>query len=186
MVTLMLVLAAGPAHAIIVSGGVAGGGGTFQQLTIPFTESTPDNTVGADNVDVQKLFAFNEGQNILVTSPLTSDVGLNPVPAGTIVASHYVFYDPSNGSIEGFVEFDAAVLAVMTSTATLAASDFLLNNGVTYLNPTLRGLEAGDTAVIDPETPTGSSSTSRPAVRATAFACRPRSRRARSRVPEAC
>ena len=37
----------------------------------------------------------------------------------------------------------------MTSTATLAASDFLANTGVNYLNPGARGLEPGDSVTIN-------------------------------------
>jgi hypothetical protein len=36
----------------------------------------------------------------------------------------------------------------MTSTTNLAASDFLANTGVNYLNPGARGLEFGDSVTI--------------------------------------
>ena len=52
------------AHATITGGGVTSGGGTFQELSVPFTESTPDNTVGVDNFQSLNLYAFNEDQNI--------------------------------------------------------------------------------------------------------------------------
>jgi hypothetical protein len=65
------------------------------------------------------------------------------------VASHYIFFDPGPRlHIIGTVDFDSNVLAIITSTANLAASDFLANTGVNYLNPGARGLEAGDSVTI--------------------------------------
>jgi hypothetical protein len=46
------------------------------------------------------------------------------------------------------VNFDADVLSIITSTSHLASSDFLTNTGVNYLNPSQRGLEAGDSVTI--------------------------------------
>ena len=87
----------------------------------------------------------------LLTSDLDIDVGGSVIASGMEVASHYVFFDPGPATtITGWVDFDADVLGIITSTANLLASDFLLNNDVTYLNPTLRGLEAGqDVVTID-------------------------------------
>jgi hypothetical protein len=66
------------------------------------------------------------------------------------VASHYVFFDPGPVQSQlGYVDFDADILAVITGTANLAASDYLANTGINYLNPAARGLEAGDSATID-------------------------------------
>jgi hypothetical protein len=48
----------------------------------------------------------------------------------------------------GTVTFNSDVLAIFTSTATLASTDFLANTGVNYLNPAQRGLEAGDSVTI--------------------------------------
>jgi hypothetical protein len=48
----------------------------------------------------------------------------------------------------GTVNFDSNVLSIVTSTSKLAASDFLANTGVNYLNPANRGLEAGDSVTI--------------------------------------
>ena len=76
------------------------------------------------------------------------------IPAGTIVASHYVFFDPADGAFQsGYVDFDATILGVATGRSTLAATDFLANTEVTYLNPTLRGLEWEDAVWIDAENP---------------------------------
>jgi hypothetical protein len=48
----------------------------------------------------------------------------------------------------GTVTFDSNILAIISSDGNLGDSDFLINNGVTYLDPSLRGLEAGDSATI--------------------------------------
>ena len=49
----------------------------------------------------------------------------------------------------GTVDFDADVLAILTSTGTLAGSDFLGAPTVNYLNPSKRGLEIGDSVAIN-------------------------------------
>ena len=141
-------------YAIIISGNVDVGTGDFIKLNVPFTESNPDNTVGNNTFQDPNLYGFDEGQNILLTSDLNVDIlastGLaGTLSSGTVVASHYVFFDPRNStSQEGTVTFDSTVLAIITSTANLSGSDFLINNGVTYQNPGLRGLESGDSAFL--------------------------------------
>ena len=152
---LVLLATSTSVHATIISGAVTGGtaqtaGGQFVKLMPPLANpfGTP-NSVGNDNFQSPNLFGFDEDQNILIPAALTSDVGLNPIPAGTVVASHYIFFDPGPGErVVGTVNFDSDILAIFTSTATLAASDFLANTGVNYLNPTLRGLEPGDSVTI--------------------------------------
>lgn len=139
-------LAAGNAGATIVSGAISASnpaGGAFVKLAVPFTESTPDNTVGNNTFNTQNLYGFDESQNTTLTSALTPDQGA-ALANGTTVASHYIFYDPTSGTIRGTVTFDAKILAILSSTAALAATDYLANTGVTYLNPALRGLEPGD------------------------------------------
>lgn len=144
--------------ATILSGQVTSGSGTFIKLTPPFIDSNPDNTVGDDTFNNLNLYGFDEGQNILITSDLSVDItsdgmggsaGPGTISMGTTVASHYVFFDPlSAASQVGTVTFDSEVLAIITSTNNLNASDVLINTGVTYLNPGLRGLEGGDSALI--------------------------------------
>lgn len=135
------------ADAIILSGNLSGGsaannGGTFQNIT-GFA-----GTVGNNNFQDNNLYGFDEDQNILLGSALAADVGLTSIAANTVVASHYIFFDPgpSRRAI-GSVLFDAPILAIITSTGNLAASDFLINNSVTYLNPGLRGLESNTDSV---------------------------------------
>jgi hypothetical protein len=158
LVTAVALGLAAPAGATVIGGGVTGGaslgqGGTFGKLSVPFTESDPDNAVGDNTFQTPDLYAFDEDQNILVGAPVAVDVGTSPA-AGDVVASHYVFFDPGPvTSQQGFVDFDADIFGIITSTANLAASDFLANTGVTYLNPTLRGLESGDSVQIDPANP---------------------------------
>ncbi len=150
------------ASATIVSGAVTEGSGQFVELIVPFSESNPDNTVGNNTFQDHNLYAFNEGQNIVINNDIHVDDAGNGVSgiisAGTEVASHYVFFDPrSSISQEGNVTFDSNVLAIITSTNNLAGSDFLLNNGVNYQNPGARGLEAntdsawfvGNTVYVD-------------------------------------
>ncbi|WP_456391095.1 VPLPA-CTERM sorting domain-containing protein [Profundibacter sp.] len=137
--------------ASIVGGAVTGGysftnGGTFAQL-----DPSIGFSIGADNFNDLNLYAFNEDQNITITSAIVVDVEAGPV-AGDVVASHYVGYDPAGTSPRrqiGYVDFDAAIYGIATRTATLVASDYLANTLVTYLSPTLRGLEWNDSVWID-------------------------------------
>ena len=144
-----------PANATVIGGAVTGGtaftaGGTFVKLTVPLANPVgAPNSVGNDTFQTPNLYAFDEDQNILLAAPLSVDVGASPIAAGTKVASHYVFFDPGpTQSMIGTVNFDSNVLGIITSDGLLAASDFLANTGVNYLNPTLRGLEAGDAVTI--------------------------------------
>jgi hypothetical protein len=144
-----------PATATIIGGSVTGGtaktaGGIFVKLTVPLSNLFgPPNSVGNDTFQSPNLFGFDEDQNILLGAPLTVDVGASPIPAGAIVASHYIFFDPGPSQhVIGTVDFDSDVLAIITSTGTLAASDFLAHTGVNYLNPGARGLEPGDSVTI--------------------------------------
>lgn len=148
------------ANATIVSGMVTTGAGSFVELAPGFTESTPNNTVGNNTFQTPNLYAFNEDQNteVLTTALnvdyLTTAAGTGSLAVGTIVASHYVFYDPQTlTNQEGWVQFDSKIVALITSRNFLNASDYLANTGVTYLNPTQRGLENNDTVLIDPLNP---------------------------------
>lgn len=150
-----LLLIGSTAGAAVVSGAVTGGGaynsgGTFVKLQVPFDLSNPDNTVGNDNFNSENLFAFDEAQNIIIDREIQVDIGTKPI-VGDIVASHYVFFDSAVGQRQvGYIDFDADIYGIATSKATLAASDFLANTNVTYLNANERGLEYADYATIDP------------------------------------
>jgi hypothetical protein len=149
--TLLILSLAIPVHATVVGGAAAGPvGAKFIKLRLPLSNPRgPSNSVGNDNFDQPNLYAFDEDQNIRVPKDLEAEVGRNPVKAGSTVASHYVFFDPGPAQeIIGTVDFDAPVVAIMTSTGTLAASDFLAKTGVHYLSPSARGLESGDYVTI--------------------------------------
>jgi MYXO-CTERM domain-containing protein len=106
--------------------------------------------VWATTLSKVPTLGFDEAQNILLATPLAVDVGTSPIPTGTVVASHYIFFDPGPSQhIIGTVDFDSDVLAIMTGTINLADSDFLANSNVTYLDPSSRGLEAGDSVIIN-------------------------------------
>jgi hypothetical protein len=155
-VSILLFAVSVPATATIIGGAVTGGtaltaGGTFVKLTVPLANlfGTPDS-VGNDNFQSPNLFGFDEDQNVTLLNPLAVDVGASPIPAGTTVASHYIFFHPGTAQqVIGTVDFDSDILAIITGTTTLAASDFLANAAVHYLNPALRGLEAGDSVTIN-------------------------------------
>ena len=134
--------------ATIIGGFVTGGGGTFIKLEVPFTDSDPDNTVGDNTFQNPNLYGFDEDQNILLVEDVIVDIGTSPIVIGEMVASHYIMFDPEFTTlITGTVDFDSEVIAIITSTGLLLASDFLANTGVTYLNPALRGLEGGSDSV---------------------------------------
>ena len=152
---LLALITSHPAFADIIGGAVTGGtaltaGGVFVKLSTPLPNLFgPPNSVGNDNFQSPNLYAFDELQNFTLTSPLTVDVGSSPIPAGTVVSSQYVFFDPGpTQHVIGTVDFDADVLAILTSTTTLAGSDFLGRPGVNYLDPAERGLEPGDSVTI--------------------------------------
>ena len=148
---LLILFLAIPVHATVVGGAAAGPvGAKFIKLRLPLSNPRgPSNSVGNDCFDQPNLYAFDENQNIRVPKDLDAEVGRNPVKAGSTVASHYVFFDPGPAQeIIGTVDFDAPIVAIMTSTGTLAASDFLAKTGVNYLSPSARGLESGDFVTI--------------------------------------
>jgi hypothetical protein len=112
--------------------------------------------VGNDTFDDCNLYAFDEDQNILLTAPIKVDIGseVGVIPQGTVVASHYVFFDSISGVHHGYVDFDAPILGVAVQQDTMAATDFLANTQVNYISEELRGLERGDHVWIDQENPT--------------------------------
>ncbi|MEM9211661.1 MAG: hypothetical protein AAGA63_09240 [Pseudomonadota bacterium] len=146
------VWAAGPSAAIVIGGGIVNqsGEGTFVIL-----DPNEITAVGQDNFNTDHLYAFNEDQNIALPDHIRVDIGgfLGMIPKGTVVASHYVFFDSIRSVQAGFVEFDAPVLGIAAQQDTMGATDFLANTDVTYVGTELRGLEEGDEVWIDPENP---------------------------------
>ena len=148
--------AALPAAATIVGGNVTtpASGAAFVKLSVPLANPFgAANSVGNDTFQSPNLFGFDESQNTeVLLSPLALDEfpGMDAtIAVGTIVASHYVFFDPTSGRIVGTVDFDSDILGIITTTAHLSASDYLANTGVNYLNPAARGLEPGDSVTIN-------------------------------------
>lgn len=149
---LALLCAASEAHAQVINGAIIrqSGQGTFIKLSTdePFA-------VGEDTFDTDHLYAFDEDQNITLEADVRVDISVDGpvIPAGTVVASHYVFFDSLSGIHIGTVYFDAPILGIAAFQDTMAATDFLANTSVIYLSTELRGLEDGDEVWIDPEDP---------------------------------
>lgn len=150
--TLALLLPA-LAHGAVVGGGITQQSDPTSSFIRLDLDETGPFAIGDDTVERPHLYAFDEDQNIVLDRALQVDVGQD-VPAGQVVASHYVFFDPLWGTIvSGWVDFDAPIIGIATSRGTLIASDDLQNNAVTYLSPGLRGLEWQDRVRIDPDDP---------------------------------
>ena len=148
---LSLCLLSTPALSGVVEGGITAQSGQGQ-----FIELDPNAgfVVGNDTFNTDHLYAFAERQMVL-EQPLEVDIpaAANPLPAGTAVASHYVFFDSLNGVQIGWVRFDAPILGVIGQEGTLFASDDLGHPAVTYISIYLRGLERDDIVWIDPDDP---------------------------------
>src|SRR5690349_19461226 len=76
----------------VTGGGAFGSGGVFSKLTPPLNNPFgPANSVGNNNFQSLNLYGFDEDQNILLAAPLLVNVG-STIAAGTVVASHYIFF----------------------------------------------------------------------------------------------
>src|SRR5262249_24884100 len=131
-IALLLLVMSVPLLASTVDGTVTGGtaltaGGTFVRLTSALVNPFgAPNSVGNDNFQSPDLFEFDEQQNVVLAGALAVDSGASPIPAGTIVSSYYVFFDPGpSESVIGTVNFGSNILGIITSTGNLALSDFL-------------------------------------------------------------
>lgn len=131
---------AGTANAAVVMGELTGGssfinGGSFQILNPMPGFSVGNNVQQSDN-----LFAFDEQQGVTLAA------AVGGVAAGTVVNSHYVFYDPDDLETGiGYVDFDGDILGVLTAKGQMDSTDALLGNGnVNYISVALRGLENAD------------------------------------------
>lgn len=148
----VLMFLAVPAQAFVLDGKILrqNGNGTFVKI-----DTAAPFSVGNDTFDDDNLYAFDEDQNIELPEPIDVDIGgeNGVIPEGTIVASHYVFFDSLAGIHYGYVDFDAPILGVAAFEDTMFATDFLANTSVTYISMELRGLEQGDHVWIDEEDP---------------------------------
>ncbi|MHA7886026.1 hypothetical protein [Roseicyclus sp.] len=140
--------ASAPAAAGILDGTITVQDGAGRFIHLP----EPPLAVGEDIFDTPDLMAFDEAQGVALPMPLRLEIGA-PIPAGTMVALHSVIFDGTGGRQRGWVLFDAAILGVATSPATLAATDALSGVETLWLGHAMRGLEDGDRAWIDPDEP---------------------------------
>jgi len=140
------------AYATILDGEILrqSGNGTFVKL-----DPETGFSVGNDTFDTCHLYGFDEDQNIELPKDIAVDIGgvNGRIAAGTIVASHYVFFDSLDGIHIGTVLFDAPILGIAAFEDTMFATDFLANTKVKYISQELRGLERGDRAWIDEDDP---------------------------------
>jgi hypothetical protein len=130
----------GTVNAAVVSGTVT------SSTCVPactFELIAPPSQVGNDNQDTQRLFAFDEQQDVLLTGDLILDD--TTIGTGTRISSHYVFLDPASTTVQrnvvGSVTFDALILGVASTTGAMLGSDYLGSPTTTYNSPELRGLE---------------------------------------------
>lgn len=103
--------------------------------------------IGHDNFDMDNvIYTMNEQQDVT----LAGDVAVygGSIAAGTVVSSHYVWFDPErvrNGLAD--ITFDGRILGVIIERPGLQATEAELGlAGVTYEYPSLVGLEFGDFA----------------------------------------
>lgn len=143
------ILLAQPAGARVLAGAIVqqDGAGRFVVLSddLPLA-------VGEDVFNTPDLFAFDEAQAITLAAPLGLDIGA-PIPAGTVVSLHHVFFDGTGGRQRATVVFDGPILGVATGAVMLAATDDLAATDVHYIDTPLRGIEQGDLVWIDPDDP---------------------------------
>ncbi|MBL9139040.1 MAG: hypothetical protein JNK85_24445, partial [Verrucomicrobiales bacterium] len=147
-----LILVQFPVGATVVGGLVTDGksvsrGGVFQKLHPPLPSRIGmPNTVGKDTFNDANLYAFDEGQNIVLgPEPFALDI-VPPdrpkvLPGGSVVSSHFVFFDPSDGDVVGYIDFDSEIIGVLENVDRQTATDPLVRTDVIYLDPKRRGLE---------------------------------------------
>ena len=107
--TIFAALAANPVFAFVLDGAIEQqtGTGSFVKL-----DTDSSFSVGYDTFDDDNLYAFDEDQNIVLDQRIRVDIGGDEgfIAEGTVVASHYVFFDSLSGVHVGYVYFDAPIL----------------------------------------------------------------------------
>ena len=95
-----LALLTTPVQAVILDGQILrqNGQGKFVKL-----ETDKPLVVGFDTFDDDNLYGFDEDQNITLIEPIRVDIGGidGLIPQGSVVASHYVFFDSISGNDGG-------------------------------------------------------------------------------------
>lgn len=128
---------------VITGGDALSNGGQFRQICDPI------GAVGNDNFDSYDLFAFEEQQAAELGADLFIDA-TTIIEAGNFVSSFYVVWDPvPTNRVVATITFPDTIIGVIRDQIQLENSEFLGNASANYLNPSLLGLEAGDTATID-------------------------------------
>ncbi|HET6428317.1 MAG TPA: hypothetical protein VFJ30_07905 [Phycisphaerae bacterium] len=107
-----------------------------------------DVVLGSDlGVDLTASYLDSLGHAWNASSDGVSAESIGTIPAGTVVRSHLVHFDPVGSSYadaRGTLTFDAPILGLMVKTTSLNASDFLGDPSYTYAG-SLRDLENQDT-----------------------------------------
>lgn len=114
-----------------------------------------------------RLLAWDERQNVFLEEDLRVDRVADPeadyvvfkdgayhLAAGTVISSHYVQWDPAEpvGAVRALIEADSPILAFITDTGRLIATDALLGHpAVDYNDFLLRGIEPTDATWFDGE-----------------------------------
>ena len=111
------------------------------------------------NPNNDQLITWDETQNFTLTADLrvdrvfdasadfVTDLGNGDflIKKGTIISSHYIQWDSDGaGDVQATIDLDSQVFGFITSRSNLLNSDYLGRTGVTYLDFSLRGSEAGD------------------------------------------
>jgi len=123
-------------------GGIRSIDGTLRTAT-----TEPASLKSGDSLTLNHTLVIPERQNVLLEEELTVNGlnGLVRLPAGTVVSSYLVHYDPSDDIIRaprGAVTFLGQVAAVILNTSDLIATDSLLGlSGMEFETASFRGLE---------------------------------------------
>lgn len=137
--TVAALLLAGTANAAVVNVTITSPAGASW---VDYTGAGP---IGKDSFDMNgNIYTMNEQEKVT----LGADVAVmgGTIAAGKTVDSHYVWFDPEDRlSGKADFTFSGKILGVIIGKAGLEATEGALGlAGVTYLYPTLVGLEAGD------------------------------------------
>lgn len=123
--------------------------------------TTPPNPI-TQNPNNGILLAWDEKQNVTLQEKLYVDRVFDPaasfigsdsggtfISAGTVVSSHYLQWDPGNGSgtrVNATIKLDSQAFAFITADQKLFNSDVIVGlDNFDYADFNLRGLEGGDT-----------------------------------------
>ncbi len=155
---LVLVLILGvvdPAVAAITGFSLDGGqaaadGGVILVLTDPI------GTIAGNGFEDDNIRIFDEVQGLTLTSTLILDdhdpaIGTNLIGAGSVVSSHYLFFDPDNAGQKdaiGTVTFDEPILGIIRVNTQFTDSNGVLGNPTATYSITNPRLESNDTVTF--------------------------------------